>query len=104
MKSSHENAIVMKDQQIASQKKIIEDYDATYDSLQSAEKKTDGYEKLINEHSKKLLSAERCGAPCDHLNKISDPDNIFQIKTKKASNIFRWQNASRFLVNQSMWT
>ena len=39
MKSSHENAIEMRDQQIGSQKKIIEDYNDTYDSLQSAEKK-----------------------------------------------------------------
>ena len=83
MEASNEKAIEMRDQQIASQKKIIEDCNATYDSLQSAEEKKDEYEKLINEHSKKLLSAEQCGAPYDHLHKINDLDKIFQIKPKK---------------------
>ena len=87
MKSNHENAIEMMDQQIGSQKKIIEDYNATYDSLQSAEKKKDEHEKLINEQCKKLLNAERCGVPCDRLNKINDLDKIFQIKPKKKGSL-----------------
>ena len=77
MEASNEKAIGMRDKQIASQKKIIEDCNATYDSLQSAEEKKDEYEKLINEHSKKLLSAERCGAPYDRFHKINDLDKIF---------------------------
>ena len=87
MKLNFQSSIEQKDEEIFSQKKTIEEYDAMFDELQAAKEMRIEYEKLIAEHPKEnaILNniVEESSTSCKRLSKVNDIGQFFSMKLKK---------------------
>ena len=87
MKLNFQSSIEQKDEQIFSQKKTIEEYDAMFEELHAAKEMRIEYEKLIAEHPKENANlnniVEELSTSCKRLSKVNDIGQIFSMKLKK---------------------